>query len=104
MSDSTLLAGPNYPIPNEHSLASWTGLRKNNLLSQALQDQLLGMEAKASELLGSETGNGSPHPSALEAIDVLPKDRNSVAGGPSVAAMLEVASALEAKLEVQLCH
>ena len=86
--------------PSHVDLISGPQLHEANLLLQALQDQLLGMEEKAAGLVDGEVGDGSPRPSALDATDVLPKEGSSSSAGPSVAAVLEVASALEAKLEV----
>lgn len=60
------------------------------------------MEEKAGELLGAEVLPGGPRPSVRGASSLVQEDRSPFAAGPSVAAVLDVASALESKLEVCL--
>ncbi len=67
---------------------------------QALQERLLGMEEKAAGILGGDATDSSARPSAMGISGTADEERSPFEAGRSVAAVLEVAEALESKLEV----
>jgi hypothetical protein len=86
-----------------NDLSSAMEYYRDQPLLEALQNQLLGMEEKAEELIKGDVsgGSGNARTSSRDIPDLAAEDKSPFAAGPSVAAVIDVACALESKLEVR---